>query len=294
MKPCLLIPVYEHGAEVGEVLKGLAPTGLRCLVVDDGSGEPTRAALDELASANPWIELYRRTENGGRGAALRDGYRLAGRLGFTHVLQLDADGQHDPRDVARLLEAARAHPDALVLGRPIFDASAPALRLHARKLSQGLVWLETLSFAIRDPLCGFRCFPLRTTLRLIDRTPMGDRMDFDPEIAVRLHWAGLRIVSVPTRVVYREGGVSHYDVVFDTWLIARAHARLVAGMLVRAPLLLGRRFARRLAEWRGGPVKRVGTRPTSSTNPTSPPNPTSPTNATIATSTTAANGTAGT
>jgi glycosyltransferase involved in cell wall biosynthesis len=242
-----LIPIFDHGDAIGEVVKGLAPHGLPCLIVDDGSAEPTRRVLDRLAAENPWIELYRRPENGGRGAALRDGYRLAGRRGFTHALQLDADGQHETSDVPRLLEAARRDPEALVLGRPIFDDSAPLNRLYGRKLSQGLVWLETLSFAITDPLCGYRCFPIAPTLQLLDRRPLGDYMDFDPEIAVRLVWRGLRVENVETDVVYREGGLSHYAPLADTLRISRAHIQLLFGMVLRSPLLIWRGIARGIA-----------------------------------------------
>jgi glycosyltransferase involved in cell wall biosynthesis len=243
LKPCLLIPIYDHGDTIGDVVRALEPHGLPLLIVDDGSGEPTRREIDVLVDRQDWVELCRRPHNGGRGAALRDGYRELWRRGYTHALQLDADGQHDPADVPRMLAAARDRPEALVLGLPIFDDSAPALRLHARKLSQGLVWLETLSFAIRDPLCGFRCFPLAATVDLLERWPLGDHMEFDPELAVRLVWAGVPVVNVPTRVVYREGGLSHYVLVDDTLRIAGAHVRLVAGMLMRSPWLLAHRWA---------------------------------------------------
>jgi glycosyltransferase involved in cell wall biosynthesis len=211
--------------------------------VDDGSHAATRAELDRIEARHPWVTVEHREHNGGRGAALRSGYRRALALGFTHAVQLDADGQHESGDVPRLLEAAQKDPSALVLGRPIFDASAPRLRLFGRKLSQLGVWLETLSFAIEDPLCGFRCFPLAPTLELLAAAPLGDRMDFDPEIAVRLYWQGLPIVNVPTRVRYPEHGLSHFAPAYDSWLIARAHARLVAGMLLRIPWLLARRRA---------------------------------------------------
>lgn len=252
IRPCLLIPIFDHGAEVGAVLESLAGYGLPCLVIDDGSGKATRERLDALAAELPWVRLFRRARNGGRGAALRDGYALAGRLGFTHALQLDADGQHDAADVPRMLDAANADPEALVLGRPIFDASAPKSRLYGRKVSQFFVWLETLSFAIRDPLCGFRCFPLAPTLELLDLQPLGDRMDFDPEIAVRLVWRGLRVVNVPTHVVYRAGGLSHFEPVADTLRIARAHSRLVFGMVPRAPWLLARAIWRAFASRESG------------------------------------------
>jgi len=245
VRPCLLVPIYDHREPIGDVVRSLEPHGLPLIVVDDGSAEPTRRELAALAALYPWIELLRRDRNGGRGAALRDGYRLAGKRGFTHAVQLDADGQHEAADVPRFLEAAREQPGALVLGRPVFDDSAPRSRLYARKLSQGLVWLETLSFAIHDPLCGFRCFPLEPTLALLAERELGDHMEFDPEIIVRLLWRGLPIVNVPTPVIYREGGLSHFKNVADTARIAGVHARLLAGMLPRAPRLIRRSWATR-------------------------------------------------
>ena len=244
-KPCLLIPIYDHGDTIRGVVESLAYLDLPCFIVDDGSASPTRTELDRLERDHDWVHVHHRPQNGGRGAALRTGYRLAWERGFSHAVQLDADDQHDPRDVPRLLEAAQKDPHALVLGRPLFDDSAPALRMFGRKFSQALVWLETLSFDIEDPLCGFRCFPLEETVRLLDRNALGDRMDFDPEIAVRLYWEGLPIVSVPTRVRYHEGGLSHFAPAYDSWLIAKAHGRLVAGMLPRALGLVARHGGRR-------------------------------------------------
>jgi len=243
MNPCLLIPNYNHGSTMADVLDSLAGYQLPCIVVDDGSADETRLELERLATVHSWVDVIRRPENGGRGAALRTGYRAALAAGYTHALQLDADGQHESRDVPRLLEAAFKSPEALILGRPIFDDSAPKLRLYGRMLSQFWVWVETLSFAIADPLCGFRVFPLEATVAQIDENPMGDRMDLDPEIAVRLYWRGLEIVNVPTDVRYHEGGLSHFAAGYDTWLIAKAHVRLVGGMLLRVPSLLARHRA---------------------------------------------------
>ena len=243
MKPCLLIPIYNHGSTIASVVESLEYLDLPCLIVDDGSDAATRAELDRIEKAHDWISVKHRERNGGRGAALRTGYFWAHERGFTHAVQLDADDQHDARDVPRLLEAAQKDPHALVLGRPLFDDSAPALRMFGRKISQFFVWVETLSMAIEDPLCGFRCFPLAETVELLSADPLGDRMDLDPEIAVRLYWEGLPIVSVPTKVRYHEGGLSHFAVGYDSWLIAKAHFRLVSGMLTRIPQLLSRRSA---------------------------------------------------
>lgn len=234
MKPCLLIPIYDHGATIGEVLKSLEYLDLPCLVIDDGSGPATRRELERVERDYAWVTVEHLPSNGGRGVALRAGYRLAESLGMTHCIQLDADAQHDARDVPRFLEIARQNPEALILGEPVFDDSAPLVRIYGRKLSQWLVCLETLSTQIHDPLCGFRCFPLEPTLRLLSSTPLGDRMDFDPEIVVRLLWAGVPVVNVPTRVRYHPGGLSHFDFVWDNARITAVHARLIFAGLLRA------------------------------------------------------------
>lgn len=238
MKPCLLIPIYDHADTIGRVLRSLAYVDLPCLVIDDGSNAETRDVLDRLARELPWVEVERLPANGGRGVALRHGYETAARRGFSHAAQLDADGQHDTADVPKFLEAARRAPTALVLGEPIFDDTAPKSRLYGRRLSRFWVWAETLSFAIRDPLCGFRCIPLESVVSLLRQVRLGDRMEFDPEIAVRLVWEGVPVVNVPTRVRYLSGGVSHFRPVRDNLLISWLHARLFFGMLRRLPALL--------------------------------------------------------
>lgn len=244
MKVALLITVKDHGETVGDVVAGLAPLELPCILIDDGSEPQTAEVLDKLAARTPWIRLERFPENRGRGAALRYGYRLAAELGFSHTLQIDADKQHDPADAIRFVDTARSDPQALILGEPIFDDSAPASRMFGRQFSRVLVWLESLAFDIRDPLCGMRCMPLEKTLDVLAQTPLGDRMEFEPEIAVRLLWEGVPVRNVPIAVRYFPNGISNFDPWWDTLRIARVHARLVAGMIPRAPRLLARRYAR--------------------------------------------------
>jgi len=227
LKPGLAIPIYDHGSTVAGVVESLAKLDLPCLIVDDGSGDATRRELDLIEERYSWVRVERHARNLGRGAALRTAYRAAADRGWTHVVQLDADGQHTAADIPRFLEAACARPEALVLGTPVFDESVPWHRLHGRKLSQVIVWLETLSTAVSDPLCGFRCVPLAPTLPILDRTRMGDRMDFDPELIIRLVRAGVPGVNIPTAVRYPESGISHFRMVEDNLRIAWAYLRLV-------------------------------------------------------------------
>jgi len=196
------------------------------LIVDDGSGVATREQLARLEERYPQVEVVRHARNRGRGAALRTAYEHAAARQHTHVIQLDADGQHDAADVPRFLDAVKAQPDALVLGTPIFDDSVPWHRLHGRKLSQGIVWLETFSMAVRDPLCGFRAIPLASTLALLEGVRTGDRMDFDPELIIRLVRAGVPVVNIPTKVQYPVSGISHFRMVEDNLRIAWAYVRL--------------------------------------------------------------------
>lgn len=226
MNPTLAIPIFDHGESIGAVVESLAKYDLPCLIVDDGSGSATRSRLDDLERIHPWVEVIHHPHNRGRGAALRSAYRGAAERGHTHVLQLDADGQHNADDVPRFLAAAAERPDAMILGAPLFEEGAPWHRLHGRKLSQGIVWLQTLSTVVRDPLCGFRCLPLGSTLAVLDRERSGDRMDFDPELIILLVRAGIPVVNIPTAVQYPENGTSHFRMFEDNLLIARAYLRL--------------------------------------------------------------------
>jgi len=245
MNPCLVIPIYEHGSTIRQVVESLAGANLPLLIVDDGSGPATQGTLDRIAKEFEWVEIRCHAVNEGKGAALVTGYRAAAERGFTHVIQLDADAQHEAADVRRFLAMARENPDSLVLGQPIFGDDVPRSRLYGRRLSVGLVWLATLSREVRDPLCGFRCVPLPPVLHMVNQVSMGRRMDFEPELAVRLVWMGVPVLNVATRVHYFPGGISHFDVVWDDLRLAWLYTRLAGGMLARAPELLRRRAAGR-------------------------------------------------
>ncbi|GAB6849477.1 glycosyltransferase family 2 protein [Paraburkholderia kururiensis] len=253
MAACVVIPIYNHKDAIGATVANLIPHGLPLFVVDDGSDEPTQAVLAALARRYAGqLTLLRLPANGGKGAAVMAGLRAARAAGFTHALQIDADGQHDTADVPRFLDAAHAKPHAVILGRPVYDASVPKSRLYGRYLTHVWVWIETLSFTIRDSMCGFRLYPLDLACDLIDGVKLPTRMDFDIEILVRLSWRRVEFVSIPTAVRYATDGVSHFDVLWDNVRISRSHTRLVAGMLMRSPLLLAHKFMpRRAAQGQG-------------------------------------------
>jgi glycosyltransferase involved in cell wall biosynthesis len=240
--PCALIPIYNHGGTIARTVHALRAHGLPVLVVDDGSDAATRDVLDALARDEPGMRLLRLPRNQGKGRALAAGLRAARAAGYTHALQIDADGQHDTADAPCFLAESRAHPRALVCGCPVYDASVPRGRLYGRYVTHACVWLETLSLAIRDSMCGYRLYPLETACAELDRTPLPARMDFDTEIAVRLYWRGVPVRNLPTRVTYPANGLSHFRMLRDNLRISAMHTRLLLGMLPRAPRLLWRRF----------------------------------------------------
>ena len=238
---CALIPIYNNKDTISHVLDRLAVFNLPCLVVNDGSNQETRAVLQQLQQNRELVWVKHLPQNGGKGAAVKAGLLWADELGYSHALQVDADGQHHIEDAPRFLEAGRVRPEAVVLGKPVFGPDVPKARLYGRQLSKFFVRLETLSAAIGDPLFGFRLYPVAPAARLVRTAWMGSRMDFDPEIAVRLCWLGLPIVNLESPVFYPEGGVSHFRMVKDNLLITWLHTRLCFGMILRFPLLLWRR-----------------------------------------------------
>jgi glycosyltransferase involved in cell wall biosynthesis len=243
--PIVVIPVYNHGGAIGAMTQGVLKHDVPCLLIDDGSESGCASVLDALAARHPeQVSLLRLPTNQGKGQAVMAGLREASRRGFSHALQIDADGQHDPSDIAGFLDEARAHRDAVICGCPVYDASVPKLRLYGRYATHVWVWINTLSFDIRDSMCGYRVYPLAPAVDLMDTTKLGRRMDFDGDILVRLYWRGIEVRNRETRVTYPLDGISHFNVWRDNLRISRMHATLFFGMLARLPLLIARKWRR--------------------------------------------------
>ena len=240
-RPVVVIPVYNHPATIGTMVAAVRAHGLPCVLVDDGSEPGCAAVLDTLAASGPDVTLVRLPVNQGKGGAMMAGLREALRRGHTHALQIDADGQHATADIPAFIALSKASPDAVICGTPVYDRSVPKGRLYGRYLTHVWVWINTLSLDIRDSMCGFRVYPLAPTVAAIDGARLGRRMDFDPEILVRLHWRGVPFVHQPTAVTYPQDGISHFRGLEDNVLISRMHARLFFGMLLRLPMLLWRK-----------------------------------------------------
>lgn len=237
--------MFDHERGVQEVVAALRACELPCILVDDGSGQRCAALLDELAAADEQLVLLRLPRNRGKGAAVCAGLRRAALDGYTHALQIDADGQHALRDIPGFIAVSAADPGAVICGRPLFGPEMPRSRRLGRYLTHVWVWINTLSFDIPDAMCGFRVYPVAAVVDEIGRGGIGARMSFDIDLLVRLHWRGMAMRWIDTAVTYPAGGISHFRLWTDNLLITRAHTLLFFGMLLRLPRLLARKIHNR-------------------------------------------------
>jgi glycosyltransferase involved in cell wall biosynthesis len=240
-KPCVVVPVYNHPEGIKGVCEKLAAYDIPCILIDDGSDDECREVLVALKDRYRWITHVRMDTNSGKGVAVCAGLMQAYSCGYTHALQVDADGQHDLADLPRFLALSRQYPTAVITGDRVAEGIS-ATRHYGRKLTDSLVWLQTLSFRIRDSMCGYRLYPLPATCALLADHNVGRRMDFDTDILVRLYWRGVPIEQVKTKVIYRDGIPSHFRMVRDNLRVTIMHVRLLFGMVLRSPLLIWRKF----------------------------------------------------
>jgi len=241
----VLIPSYNPGPKVFETVTAAREHWNPVWVVVDGSTDGSAAALAAIAQDDPGLRVLMLPRNRGKGAAVAFGARLARSAGYTHILTMDSDAQHPAECIESFMGASIAEPAALVLGEPQFDASAPALRVRGRKISNWFANLETLWVGIHDSLFGFRVYPIEPLLKIMRRQPWMRRFDFDVEAAVRLCWRGLtpRNLKAPVRYFRPEqGGVSHFNYWRDNTLLTWMHLRLFGGFLLRLPVLGWRRL----------------------------------------------------
>ena len=244
----LLIPSYNPGPKVYETVALARQRWNPVWIVVDGSTDGTAAGLEALAAKDGGLHVFQRTSNQGKGAAVLFGLDQAATQGYTHVLTMDSDGQHPMEAIPAFMAASRQNPDAMILGVPVFDASAPALRVKGRRVSNWWANLETLGGGIGDSLFGFRVYPIAPLRQLMHAQRWMRRFDFDPEAAVRMSWRGVRIINMPATVRYfraDEGGVSHFRYLRDNVLLTWMHTRLFFGFLVRLPVLLLRYWSGR-------------------------------------------------
>jgi len=244
----LLIPSYNTGPKVFDTVRAARAHWNPVWVVTDGSTDGTPEGLREMAASDPGLTLIALPVNAGKGAAVLHGLNAARAAGFTHALTMDSDGQHPAELIPSFMQASIARPEAMVLGRPVFDASAPLLRVRGRRVSNWWTNLETLGAGIADSLYGFRVYPVNDLIAVMRRQPWMRRFDFDTEAVVRLAWRGVKPLNLAAPVKYltaEEGGVSHFKYGRDNVLLTWMHLRLMLEFALRLPGLLWRRATRR-------------------------------------------------
>lgn len=242
MSYCIVIPNYNHTILLDELIAKLMQFNLPIIMVNDGSSVDATQFFRDLSKKHPNLSVIEHQNNQGKGGAVQTGLRTAFEQGFSHALQVDADGQHDLGDVNKLITESKNFPEALISGKPIYDESIPKHRYYARNITHFWVWVETLSFQIKDTMCGYRVYPLASTVQLLQQKKLGKRMDFDIEVMVKLFWKNIDLRFIDTAVDYPEHGVSHFRALEDNILISWMHTRLFFGMLPRIPQLIFRKF----------------------------------------------------
>ena len=241
----VLIPSYNPGPAVYATVRAARAQWAPVWVVVDGSTDGTGEGLQAMAAADPQLRVLVLPQNCGKGAAVLHGLDAAAAAGYSHALTMDSDGQHPAERIPDFMAASLQNPRAMVLGKPVFAADAPSLRVQGRKISNSWAHLETLWAGIGDSLYGFRVYPIAPLRQVMRGQRWMRRFDFDPEAAVRLSWRGVPALNLPAPVRYLradEGGVSHFNYLRDNTLLTWMHTRLFLGFLLRLPLLLWRRL----------------------------------------------------
>jgi glycosyltransferase involved in cell wall biosynthesis len=240
----ILVPSYNTGIILAKTVLEILEKWHPVWVVIDGSDDHSDDLLEPLqAEFSDALRVIRLPKNAGKGAAVLTGIKQAGQQGFTHVLTMDADHQHPAHSIHDFMQQSAQSPEAMILGEPVFDASAPALRVQGRKISNAFANLETLGWGIHDSLFGMRVYPIQPLIQVMESTRWARRFDFETEVAVKLAWQGIPVVNLPTPVKYlteQEGGVSQFRYVRDNTLLTWMHTRLLIGFILRLPKLLAR------------------------------------------------------
>lgn len=239
---CIVVPVFNHHHKLAELLAAIALHDIPVIMIDDGSETSSKKKIKQISAQHPRVTLYHLPENLGKGGAVMAGLAHAFEAGYSHAIQVDADYQHNMDDVPKFIEQSEQHPQALICGVPQYDESVNKGRYYARYLTHVWVWINTWSFSIADSMCGFRSYPLHSTMNLLTRKNLGSRMNFDTEVLVRLYWDQVKIINLPTKVIYHEDVPSNFRVFKDNAGITWMHTRLFFGMLLRSPILLYRKL----------------------------------------------------
>jgi len=246
-KKAILIPVYRHGKACEQVVDNLESfckeNQVKIILVDDGNGEETKIHLKNIIEKHgDFVELIANEKNMGKGVAFRNGMMRAEELGFTHVLQLDADGQHDSSRCSFFFEKSMQSPEKMICGYPEFDETAPGHRKGGHRFANTWCAIVTWSGGIVDSLCGFRIYPVKATCDFLRKGHIDSRMGFDIDILIKLIWRGVKYEFYPVKVTYPMDGISNFHPFRDNVRISWVFTKFFCGMIIRSPILLWRKI----------------------------------------------------
>jgi len=240
---CVVIPSYNSGPRLEQTVREVMAVWQPVIVVIDGSTDGSNLPVVELAAKEPGLHALAQPGNTGKGAAVFAAFNYAVDRGLTHAAVFDADGQHDPADLPRFMEAAKENPLALIMGAPEFGDDAPAAHVAGHAVADFFARVETLSPSLGDSLFGFRVYPIFSTIKAMRLIRGGRRFDFDTQMAVRLSWLGVPSISLPAGVRYPADRTRHFRYLRDNLLLIRTHAWLLLRGLFLWPNIILRRLS---------------------------------------------------
>ena len=225
----IVIPVYNHANTLRDVVTRCIRVHNRVMVVDDGSSDGGADTLEGLE-----VDIIRHSKNFGKGVAILSAAKKALRSGITHMVTVDADGQHDPEDLRHFIPELEAHPDAIIVGKRDFHgAYVPESSRVGRAISNFWLLAET-GRSLGDAQSGFRAYPidLFKHLNLRER-----RYSFEIEVLVKAAWAGIELREIDISIYYPSPAerVSHFHLFWDNLRLSLLNARLIMRAVIPLP-----------------------------------------------------------
>lgn len=229
IKTAILIPVYNHPETIKDVVSRAMKFHGDIIVVDDGSDIEVADILSDLD-----VTIIRHLRNKGKGAAILTGASKAFDMGYTHIITIDADGQHDPGDLPKLLSAIGKNPHDIIVGKRDFQrAKVPGISVFGRSFSNFWLRVQT-GQSIGDTQSGYRGYPL-AVLKMLHLKEK--HYSFEVEVLVKAIWAGIKVMEVDINVYYPTGDkrITHFHGLIDNFRISLLNTKLTMRSVLPLP-----------------------------------------------------------
>jgi glycosyltransferase involved in cell wall biosynthesis len=244
LRRCVVIPSYNSGARLERTVREVMAVWQPVVVVNDGSTDGSADNVVRLAQTEPGLHALAQPRNTGKGSAVLAAFNYAVDRGLTHAIVFDADGQHDPADIPKFVQASTERPLALVMGEPQFSDDAPTSHIIGHGIANFLTKIETMHRGMGDSLFGLRVYPMLAAIKALRRIRGGRRFDFDTQAVVRMSWLGVPTLNLPAVVHYPKDRVRHFGYLRDNLLLLRVHFWLLLRGIFVWPWLLFRRASK--------------------------------------------------